>query len=301
MPSRRQGFDQPLTVVVPTQDRAGFLREALVALTEVLRPDDEVIVVDSASREDSTAVVARDAGVRIVRCDRPGTSRARNAGFRLATTDLVAFVDDDCRVHPGWAAAVAAAFDDPAVGFVTGRVVAEGTGAPVSVHDETRSERFVGRIDPSRIGHGANMAARRDALAAVGGFDSSMGPGAAFRAAEDHDLFWRLLRAGWEGVYAPEAVSGHEQWRGRMAAVRLRYSYGIGSGALTAKMFRVDRTLGRAILADRLWRSGLAQTARDAAARYVTGVAADLSRLAGFSVGFARGARAPLIGDRFAP
>ena len=50
-----------------------------------------VVVVDSASTDDTTAV-ARQAGVEVVRCDRPGASVARNAGWQAARHEIVAYL-----------------------------------------------------------------------------------------------------------------------------------------------------------------------------------------------------------------
>src|SRR5437879_777458 len=94
--------------------------------------------------------------------------------------------------------------------------------------------------DPATAGSGANMAFRREAFDAVGGFDREFGPGARFRAAEDHELFWRVLRAGWVGRYTPDAVVVHEQWRGFGAFFAASFGYGFGSGALAAKVASVD-------------------------------------------------------------
>ena len=59
--------------------------------------------------------------------------------------------------------------------------------------------------DLSAIGHGANMAFRRTTLEAVGGFDEAMGAGAPIPGAEDKDIFWRVVRAGWRAGHEPSA------------------------------------------------------------------------------------------------
>src|SRR5687768_2167215 len=89
---------ESVTVVIPTRNRPDLLR---LTLTSVLRQHDvplQVIVVDDASTEDVTGVVSSfaDPRVRIARQDiRKGVSAARNRGAKEATTDWVAFCDDD--------------------------------------------------------------------------------------------------------------------------------------------------------------------------------------------------------------
>jgi hypothetical protein len=232
------------------------------------------MVVDSASRGSETVDLCAGRGVAVMRLDEAGTSRARNAGVAATRAPIVAFTDDDCLPSRGWGAAVLRAFDDPAVGLVTGQVVADhATAAPVSLLLEPHG-RPLGLGD--LIGHGANAAVRRTAFLAVGGFDERLGPGAPGRAGEDQDLFRRVLAAGWAGRYEPRAQVVHRQWRSRVAAVRLSFGYGFGQVAAGAPL----RQAG--------WHDGLRVAARDARAGYLTGVAAGLLRAAGACAGAVR-------------
>ena len=255
----------PVAVVVATRDRAVLLEGALRALQGVLRPVDELLVVDSASLGAETVDLCASLGVRVLRLEEPGTSLARNAGLVATGAPLVAFTDDDCLPQPGWTAALAAAFSDPSVGVVTGRVLADReVAAPVSLEQST-----VGGPFTTPRGHGANCCFRREALLAVGGFDDRLGPGTKGRAAEDVDAFRRVLRAGWVGCYAPDAVVVHRQWRGRGASVRRSYSYGVGQVSAGAT-FRTA-----------VWQDALRPAARDVRAGYASGAAVGLVRAAG--------------------
>lgn len=260
----------PLTVVVASRDRAALLAGCLDALTTALRPQDAVLVVDSSSPTAATVDLCRERGVDVLRLDVPGTSRARNAGWRAARTDLVAFTDDDCRPQPGWAAALAAALLD--ADLVTGRVVADRVvAAPVSLLDDP-----VPRAMTTPYGHGANCALTRDLLERTGGFDERLGPGAPGRAAEDRDLFARALRAGGQARYEPAAVVVHEQWRTRGQALRLSFAYGRGAAASGVP------------LSQALWRDGLRAAGRDLRAGYASGTVAGVLRAAGAAVGAVR-------------
>ena len=261
-----------MTVVVATRDRPELLSGALAALKAAVRPQDRVLVVDSASTNDGTQLVCRGVGVELLRLEQPGTSRARNAGVAASTTPLIAFTDDDCLAQSGWAAAIAAPFGDPAVGLVTGRVLPDReVPAPVSVETSTEA-----RVFTEPVGHGASCCFRREALVAVGGFDEQLGPGAPGRAAEDADLMRRVLAAGWVGRYEPSAVVVHRQWRGRAGALRQSFAYGVG---------QVHAGAG---FQEAVWRDALQPALRDARAGYVSGIAAGLSRAAGALRGLAR-------------
>ncbi|HMC51278.1 MAG TPA: glycosyltransferase, partial [Acidimicrobiales bacterium] len=233
-----------LSVVVPTRDRPALLGPCLESLRSSLRPEDELIVVDSASRDPVVAAVASAHGARVVRCERPGSSRARNAGAAAAGRDVIAFVDDDVRVAVSWADGMAKTFEDASVAFVTGRVgvppdqVATAERA-VAVKDDAEPCRLDGRCI-GVIGSSASFAIRRDALARVGGFDESLGPGGRLGVVEDLDLFDRLFAAGMVGRYEPAARAWHDQWRTRPQLLRMDWQYGRGAGARLAKLVRTD-------------------------------------------------------------
>jgi GT2 family glycosyltransferase len=268
----RQDASPGVAVVLATRDRPQLLEGALAALLAALRPQDELLVVDSASSDDRTRALCERLGVRVVRAAEPGTSLARNTGARAVSAELIAFTDDDCLPQPGWTAALAAAFVDRTVGVVTGRVLADRkVPAPLSLQQSVQP-RYV--TEP--VGHGANCCVRRAALEAVGGFDERLGPGAPGGAAEDADLFRRVMAAGWQGYYEPAAVVVHRQWRTRRASIARSFTYGRGQAAAGAS-FR-----------EAVWQDALRPAARDARKGYLTGTAAGLLRAAGALSGLRR-------------
>ncbi len=91
-----------VSTVIPTYNRAHFVRRAVDSALGQSRPGDEVIVVDDGST-DNTAEVLAPYGDRItyVRTANGGGGAARNVGVRLASRDLVAFLDSDDEWMPG--------------------------------------------------------------------------------------------------------------------------------------------------------------------------------------------------------
>ena len=104
-----------VSVVIATRDRASFLADALDSLAAQERaPAFEVVVADNGSRDGTADLVARYAArggmdVRYTFVERPNRGAARNAGIAVARGAVVAFVDDDVVVPPGFLAAHAAA------------------------------------------------------------------------------------------------------------------------------------------------------------------------------------------------
>lgn len=289
--SDTRGARPPLSIVVPTRDRPEMLARCLESIVAAMDREDELIVVDSASRDpDSIKQTAVAWGARVLRSEIPGAALARNIGWRAAANDAVAFVDDDVRVDSGWAGSIVRCLTaDDRVGLVTGRIEspADQTSHFVAIKDDPDPALF-DRYSRGMIGHSASMAALRRSLDDLGGFDVSMGPGARFRAAEDGDLFDRLLLRGHLCSYEPTAVAWHDQWREAGSVVRLNLDYGIGEGARLAKLLRTDRKRLAVILRESwLWcasdaRKGLRH-------RNKVLLASSLARSAGIVAGFALG------------
>src|SRR5205085_1111245 len=237
-------------------DRPDMLARCVASVLAAAGPDDEVIVVDSAS----TPPVQVD-GARVIRCAQPGVNRARNAGWRAAAHALVAYVDDDVIVDAGWADAFArAAAAHPNHAFFSGRVAALTTAGNghgnVAVKDDG-APAVLDAASRGDLGHGASLLVRGEALAAVRGWDESMGAGARFQSGPETDLYDRLFAAGFSGRYEPSAVAHHDQWRSPAELVRLDWRYGFGNGARIAKLVRTNRGRARRVAAEAAWGWGL--------------------------------------------
>ena len=146
---------------------------------------------------------------------------------------ILAFTDDDCRPDPEWVGRLAQALGDARWAAVGGpnlpppprdarqAVVAAAPGAPSHVMlDDTEAEHLPG----------CNLAVRREAFEAIGGFDPD------FRTAgDDVDFCWRLRDAGHRLGFAPTAFVWHERRRGLPAYLRQQWGYGRAEALLVPK------------------------------------------------------------------
>ena len=247
------------SLVICTRDRPDDLSRCLASLFAQSRAPDEVIVVDNAPRDERTREVARAAGVRYVREDRPGLDIARNTGARAATGAIVAYTDDDVVLHPRWLERLTQAFDGARVMASTGLVLPaelETTAQQIFEHHWGFGRGFE-RIDfgpefycrtrakgcPAwEIGAGASMAFRREVFAEVGFFDERLDAGAA-GCSGDSEFWYRLLAAGWTCRYEPGAVAFHHHRRSMSAlGVQIRAYM---RGHVTALLVQFERTRER--------------------------------------------------------
>ncbi|MCC7024137.1 MAG: glycosyltransferase [Thermomicrobiales bacterium] len=196
-----------VSVVIPTCNRPDLLDRCLAALaSQSLAPDRyELVIVDDAASEATRRQVAgraerQEAGPALHYLPvsaTQGPAAARNAGWRFARGEIIAFTDDDCVPDREWLAAGLRAMGDGASG-VSGRVIVPLPERP------TDYERNAAGLETAEFVT-ANCFYRRRALEAVGGFDERFG--AAWR--EDSDLFFTLLERGEPLAYADEAVVTH--------------------------------------------------------------------------------------------
>lgn len=237
-----------LSIVVCTRDRPEDLATCLRNLSGLDKGGHrvEIVVVDNHPASGLTAaVVAGFPAVRYETETRPGVACARNRGVLAARGEIVAFIDDDVVVPPGWPARLLAPFADPRVACVTGLVLpleletesqelyeeygGLGRGYDPRVFDSQffhRSRRHV--VHTWELGGTANAAIRKSVLPETGLFDETLGPGLPTGVGEDIYMFYRLLELGHVCRYEPAAYVWHRHRRDRDALRRQLYQYSKG-------------------------------------------------------------------------
>src|SRR5262249_55521041 len=117
-----------VSIIIITRNRPVLLHHCLAHVQAQSYPHKQIIVVDSSSNDESERVAAQYPGVISVRLavqrtiheNRP---HARNAGLATSSGEIIAFIDDDAMVQPGWLDALLATYQDETVGAVGGRVI----------------------------------------------------------------------------------------------------------------------------------------------------------------------------------
>jgi GT2 family glycosyltransferase len=238
-------MDPPVvSVVVPTRGRAAYLEVTLDSLL-VQRTGiaHEILVVDDGDAGATADVVRTRPAVRYVpHGARRGLNAARNTGLREAGAALIAFVDDDVLVPPGWLDALA--------GGAARHPEAEAFGGPIRARFEGRPPRACGREEPPittlDLGDrdrevdfvwGANFAVRRSAVERLGPFDESI----VQPHGDEEEWLERLRSAGGRVVYLAEAGLDHRRTADDARLRPLaRAAYARGRGARAS-----DRRRGR--------------------------------------------------------
>ena len=224
-PPRGRFGPADVTLVSPVKDDPAGVRRLLAATGDLA----ERLVVDDGSVEPLPEAVLRDESPL-------GPAAARNAGWRLARTELVAFVDSDAVPGTGWLDAVLPLFADPKVAAVAPRILSGPGDASVARYEEDRSSLDLGDrpalVRPmSRVSYvpSAALVVRRSVLAELGGFDERL------RFGEDVDLVWRMIEGGRVVRYQPESVVRHDSRAGLLPWMRQRFDYGTSAAPLSTR------------------------------------------------------------------
>lgn len=204
------GSDVRFDLVVATVDRTDDLEQLLASLEDQTHRAFRVVVVDQNGDGRVDPLLARHAGLDVVRLRSPrGLSRARNVALSTLAADVVAFPDDDCVYAPDLLERVAARLSgDPELDGVCGRPL-DGEGRargrwPVVAQTITR-----GSVFHTAISH--TIFLRRRLVESVGPFDEhlGLGSGTPWSAGEEIDYLARALRFGARVEYDPSIEITH--------------------------------------------------------------------------------------------
>ncbi len=206
-----------VSVVMPTHNRWGQLRQTLEGYREVAFPRDafEVLVCDDASDDDTPEQIRSFAAtapytLRYLRQEKKGPAAARNLGINAATAPIVVLTDDDCVPDAQLLARHAASSRQgiATIGYIAWHPDITVTPFMAFLSPGYRFN-FAQITDPQdatfRCFYTANVSAWRADLLALGGFDEGF-PAAAY---EDIELGYRLHKAGVRLVYDHEAIIYH--------------------------------------------------------------------------------------------
>jgi GT2 family glycosyltransferase len=221
-----------VSVVVCAYNAADTLDDCLTSLEQLTYPNYDIILVNDGSKDRTSEIGHRHPHVRVIDIPNGGLSAARNVGLAEATGEVVAYTDADTRADRDWLTFLV----QP---FLTSDVVGSG-GPNVVPSDDPPMAQCIARapggpthvlLDDRIAEHvpGCNMAFRRDALLAIGGFNPIY-----LRAGDDVDVCWRLQTRGWRIGFAAAALVWHHHRSSIRSYWRQQVGYGEGETWLMA-------------------------------------------------------------------
>jgi GT2 family glycosyltransferase len=253
-----------LSIIIATRNRAHAIGRCLDSAAASLhhaelRDDAEIVVVDNGSSDDTSSVLGKWANGNWVPSQmifepRVGKAAALNMALRSARGELLAFTDDDCRLHPEFVNDLLRHnAGDTGLVLRGGRTeLGDPTDLPFTINTNPTARRWSLAENSARHANladaiaGCNMAMRRALVERLGPFDEDFGPGAPVGSGEDTDYLFRAYLDGAIIEYVPDMTVFHHHGRKTPAEGReLFRRYMIGSGALNAKYIRKHPNLCR--------------------------------------------------------
>ncbi|MEI7885756.1 MAG: mycofactocin biosynthesis glycosyltransferase MftF [Actinomycetes bacterium] len=237
---------EEVTLVVPVRDRAAGVERLLASLATAAGTGVahlvEIIIVDDGSAEPFEVQIAdrRLPSIQVIRCEESaGPAQARNLGLGQVSTALVAFVDSDCSVTPGWLDPLISQLGDPSVAAAAPRIAAVpgmtavGSQTALELYESHRSPLDLG-VQTGRVSAGTRVSyvpsaavlMRTEVVRQAGGFNPALLVG------EDVDLIWRLVEQGARVRYDPRSVVYHETRSALRTWMQQRVAYGTSAAAL---------------------------------------------------------------------
>lgn len=212
------------SVHVLTWNSAELVEDAVASVLAQTAGPLDVLVCDNASADGTPWRVARRFGerVRVVCYERnTGYAEGHNRAIALSDAPFVVVLNPDVRLAPTFIERALAAFDDPRVGIVAGRLMrADGVTVDSTGQFLARARRPIDRgfgrpLDPARdvagpvLGACGAAAVYRRAMIDDIADDGAFFDEDYFAYFEDLEVAWRAWRAGWKAVHVPDAEAIH--------------------------------------------------------------------------------------------
>lgn len=258
-----------ISLIICTEKRPKRLKELLLSLDNLRHKNLEVLIID-LSRTDENKKLTRQFVVKYFHKPNLNLSQAKNFGIKQSSGELIVFTDDDCQVTKQWILFLLRNFNDKKIAACTGRVLEykkEGNGwffnldkGPFSRVFKKEDLGFLGFLKaifsfkknfplgsqapaPWSIGAGCNVIFKREIFDKIGFFDEAMGPKTSKKSAEDIDIFYRILKAGFKIAYEPRAIVYHNPEGNFENLLVKSRDYGVGMGALIKKHIKKNPAL----------------------------------------------------------
>ncbi len=199
-----------VSIIIPSLNRKERLRVCLNSVHKLDYPRSkiEIIIVDNGSTDGTSEMLSREfPEINVVFESRRNSCYARNAGWKRAKGQIIAFTDDDCVVAENWLKVLIPIFENTEIAGVGGPLILLlGPLSVVRKFRETPFGDFYMGSEKKMTDYliTANIALRKEVFK-TSEFDVSL----AFTALEDLDFCASLANNGYKLLYVPDAIVYH--------------------------------------------------------------------------------------------
>ncbi|YAF95764.1 MAG: glycosyltransferase family 2 protein [Nodularia sp. CChRGM 3473] len=234
--------DTQISAIICTHNRDTYLGAAIDSLlAQDFVADFEVVVVDNGSCDRTREVVEQRLGnsrVKYVFEPIIGLSVARNTGAKVASAEILAYLDDDAVASVSWLQVLYAAYQNNSKLAIAGgkvtllwppeiqppRWLSSGLAGNLGAYDLGDDMIYIQQ--PGLTPRGLNYSIRRSFLEEIGGFDPQLGRvGKNLLSNEELQMTEFALQRGWQVAYLPDALVAHN-----VAPERIKRSWFLNRG-----------------------------------------------------------------------
>ena len=189
-----------ISFIIPVLDGEKHMARCLDHIIGEMDCDDEIIVVDNCSTDDTLKIVCQYEKAKVLRFPGLTIAALRNRGADLAKGDLLAFIDSDCLLCGGWRSAVESVMADEAV-KATGSIYQ----VPASATWVEKSWWSCRRPAEAKVNYinSGNFVIRKEVFESVSGFNEEL------VTDEDSEIGARLNKSGFCIMDAPQIRAIH--------------------------------------------------------------------------------------------
>lgn len=226
-----------ISIVIPTHNRVQILRRLLESIDHLTTKPNEVIIVNDGSNDPTYKLIQtwecynHDFTPIVINLPiSQGPGAARNIGIQLASSELIAFTDDDCILHPTWIDSILQSkhwVNQEIIG-IGGKVLNYRKGVVSEYYSYHRI------LEPPKYGQylvTANACYLKKCLIEVGGFDETH----RYPGGEDNGLSFKLANLGYCFGFEKNMIVLHDYRTSVLSFLKTFYRYGKGCAEITFK------------------------------------------------------------------
>jgi glycosyltransferase involved in cell wall biosynthesis len=234
--------DIQISVLICTHNRDTYLGAAIDSLlAQEFTANFEIVVVDNGSGDLTREVVEQRSShphLKYIFEPTLGLSVARNTGAKIASAEILAYLDDDAVATPQWLQVLYSAYQDNSQLVIAGGKVtliwppdikppkwlSPGLAANLGAYDLGDNMLYIQQ--PGSTPRGLNYSIRRSFLEEIGGFAPQLGRvGKNLLSNEELQMTEFALQRGWQVAYLPQALVAH-----KVSPERLKPSWFLSRG-----------------------------------------------------------------------
>lgn len=217
--------------IIPTVDRFFELNQCIASIEkayEYLNCDVQIEIIVICNGGKLPRVLSRYPQLCKIFCvTELGVSRARNYGIDKSKGNYLIFTDDDATIKEDFLKVLVSNALICNAPVIYGRLLRQDNCAPFTSIYKSDKPKYLNYFDYAHSG-GTTLIVKAEVIKRLGCYNENFGPGTNYPAAEEMDLFFRLLRQRIHPVYFPQLVFFHPLGKVNSAEKVFSYAYAMG-------------------------------------------------------------------------